>query len=115
MFECCVAAVAGCTHIIAAITEVDGVLELAVGNRDGFVFERLGHGRVTYGAVVADDLARGAEMLAVVAAETPLSVEVPDVVSVGTPIGLHLGEKVSLIYELDLLNGGGDHIRLRAV
>lgn len=52
-------------------------------------------------AVVGDDFAGIADVLAVVTAEAAREIKVADVVWVGLPISLHLREKVVLKYALD--------------
>ena len=59
-------------------------------------------------AVAADELARVAHVLAVVAAEAAGGIEVADVVRVRLPVGLHFREEVGLVDALDFADGPFD-------
>jgi len=72
-----------CGHV----AEIDRVLEVETGQRrDVHGVFLLFENRVADGAILPDRLALGADMIAVVAAETAAGVKVPDVIRVGPPI-----------------------------
>ena len=58
--------------------------------------------RVTYIAVVADDLARVANVLAVMTTKTATEVKMADVVRMGLPVGPHLREEIGFKDPLQL-------------
>ena len=59
-------------------------------------------------AVVADDFARVADVLAVMTAKTTVEIEMPDVVWMSLPVGPHLREKIGLKDPLQLGGRGLD-------
>ena len=95
------------------VAEVDRVLELTIRRRYRFSAERLIDRGVAHSAVIPNDAAVIARMLAVVTPKTALGVIVAYVVRMRLPVGLHLGEEVRLIKLLHLGDGVGDTGRLR--
>ena len=59
-------------------------------------------------AVLGDDLAVGADVLPVVAAEAAVEVEVADVVGMRAPVELHFGEERELVDALDFFDGAAN-------
>ena len=96
MLERLVRFVAIVAFVIGERTQVDGMLERP-GLRIFFRWRRrvVDH-RVAYVAVVGNDFAGTADVLAIVTAEAAREIKMADVVWVSLPIGLHLRKKVSL-------------------
>lgn len=82
------------------VAEGYGVAEVFILTGGGRERRALIENRVAGVAIVADDLAGGALMLAVVAAEAALRIEVADVVRVRLPVRLHFGKEVGLVNAL---------------
>src|SRR5689334_23373726 len=96
-----VAAVGG-----ADVAQIHRVLERNSFNGRGLgAAFLLGENGVADGAILADDFAVGAHVLAVVAAEAPGKVEVANVVGVSLPVNLHFGEGRGAIDALQLSDG----------
>src|SRR5215467_8481984 len=59
-------------------------------------------------AILAHNLAIGADVLTVMTAEAAVEIEMPDVVGMGLPIQLHLGECRALVDGLQFVDGVAD-------
>src|ERR1700686_3604283 len=96
--------IAICAAYLSQISQIDWMLECGQCSRGqaGRAFG-LGHEGVALVAILADDSAVGADVLAVMAAEATVVVVVPEVVGMRLPVQLHFGEGGT--FE-DLLNLG---------
>src|SRR6266481_6972129 len=94
MLEWLVSFVAKLTFAVGQRAEINRVLEWSGLYRSGRI-KRIVDYRVADVAVVGDDFAGVADVLAVVTAEAAREIKMTDVVWVSLPVGLHLGKKVS--------------------
>ena len=112
MLECPRSLVTSCALPCVLVAEVDRVLELTIRRRYRFSAERLIDRGVAHSAVIPNDAAVIARMLAVVTPKTALGVIVAYVVRMRLPVGLHLGEEIGLINSLELCDRGADGLDL---
>src|SRR5579864_8615754 len=97
------------TAYLGQISQIDWMLEgrLGGGGKAGRPV-RLGHECVALVAVLADDLAVGADVLAVMAAKAAVVVVVPQIVGMCLPVQLHLGKRRALKDCLNLGDGAAN-------
>ena len=108
VLEGLVCRVAGVTFTRSETAEVDGMFE---GSGVWVLFNRT-RGVVEHGvadvAIVADDFARAALVLAVVTTESSGRYQMTDVVGMRLPVSLHLRKEVDLVDALHLFDGPVD-------
>ncbi len=99
----------------AQVADIYRVLERLVGDgRQLFLAFFLRRQGVAGIAILADDFAVSADVVAVMATEASRSIEVTNVVGVRLPVDVHLGEERRAEDSLQLLGRSLDCIRLRA-
>ena len=99
------------TPYLGQISQIDWMLEsrLCGGGKAGRAVS-LGHERVALVAVLADDLAVGGNVLAVMATEASVVIVVPKVVGMGLPVQFHFGECRAAIDCLHFVDGIADFL-----
>src|SRR5216683_1094877 len=107
MLEWLVSFVARLAFAVGQRAEINRVLEWSGLYRRGRI-QRVVDYRVAEVAVVVDNFAGVADVLAVVTAEAAREIKMTDVVWVSLPVGLHLGKKVSLKDALNFRDGALD-------